>query len=407
MDGDPTSSWRERRRRATLARFSTCRMEQKCQNIVEPVNSCINQQVICKVVCRDTEENEANESMKKMKNNYQVEAQIKALRLETTSLTCYNSCKRQVQDALQKPFAREQPIRWRYKNNLEQENCSRHNHVQTKTQVQIKARNQNQNQNNVRTNPLRERNLPLSECHSNYKKKFDGLESKKQRPKLEDEEEEEDILERVERAWKGGINYNCSVKNIITEEKSQSCPKCPFKLAKMSKRETNSRVFTFQKQQLKPNLNTTLLSSSIVIFLIMLVCGQSIAYQLANNLIANNLPPKFITSQAGQASNSEIVVRVKEGAASIGKLIFTLKGEDPDEDPLTFGVLGSMASDLLRIENVPGNQANVYLRKELDRETTESYQVVITLTDGKLGRGNWVSLMLLLVSLNNFHKESL
>lgn len=114
-------------------------------------------------------------------------------------------------------------------------------------------------------------------------------------------------------------------------------------------------------------------------------------YQLTNNLIANNLPPKFITSQPGQVSNSEIVVRVKEGAGSIGKLIYTLKGEDPDDDPLTFNVLGSMASDLLRIENVPGNQANVYLRKELDRETTESYQVVITLTDGKLGRGNWVS----------------
>lgn len=111
------------------------------------------------------------------------------------------------------------------------------------------------------------------------------------------------------------------------------------------------------------------------------------AYQLTNNLIANNLPPKFITSGG---SNSEIVVRVKEGSASIGKLIYTLKGEDPDEDPLTFGVLGSTASDLLRIENVPGNQANVYLRKELDRETTESHQVVITLTDGKLGRGNWV-----------------
>lgn len=94
------------------------------------------------------------------------------------------------------------------------------------------------------------------------------------------------------------------------------------------------------------------------------------------------------------------MVRVKEGPASIGKLIYTLKGEDPDDDPLTFGVLGSMASDLLRIENVPGNQANVYLRKELDRESTESYQMVITLTDGKLGRGNWVSFFLANFSFN-------
>lgn len=130
-----------------------------------------------------------------------------------------------------------------------------------------------------------------------------------------------------------------------------------------------------------------------VFSLSLFLSSYSEGYQLTNNLIANNLPPKFITSSTvGQpSSNSEIVVRVKEGPASIGKLIYTLKAEDPDEDPLTFGVLGSMASDLLRIENVPENQANVYLRKELDRETTESYQVVITLTDGKLGRGNWVS----------------
>lgn len=149
--------------------------------------------------------------------------------------------------------------------------------------------------------------------------------------------------------------------------------------------------------QTQTTTNNKILLFSLVIITTVLVCSQLTisggvsAYQLANNLIANNLPPKFITGTSGVGSNSEIVVRVKEGSASIGKLIYTLKGEDPDDDPLTFGVLGSLASDLLRIENVPGNQANVYLRKELDRETTESYQVVITLTDGKLGRGNWVS----------------
>lgn len=136
--------------------------------------------------------------------------------------------------------------------------------------------------------------------------------------------------------------------------------------------------------------------------------GGARAYQLTNNLIANNLPPKFITSANGQqqVSNSEIVVRVKEGPHSIGKLIYTLKGEDPDEDPLTFGVLGSMASELLRVDNVPGNQANVYLRKELDRETTESHQVVITLTDGKLGRGNWVSVTVALYTYAHIRRQA-
>lgn len=154
---------------------------------------------------------------------------------------------------------------------------------------------------------------------------------------------------------------------------------------------TSSRRSRKAKGPSKPRVFTL----AIVVVLALALAGGS-AYQLTNNLIANNLPPKFITSTGGagshQASNSEIVVRVKEGPSSIGRLIYTLKGEDPDEDPLTFGVLGSTASDLLRIENLPGNQANVFLRKELDRETTESYQVVITLTDGKLGRGNWVSI---------------
>ena len=90
------------------------------------------------------------------------------------------------------------------------------------------------------------------------------------------------------------------------------------------------------------------------------------AYQLSNNLIANNLPPKFVQSSSGGGggnggqqsmssasssasssqggTNSEIVVRVKEGPQSIGRLIYTLRGEDPDDDPLTFGGLGTMAT---------------------------------------------------------------
>ena len=153
---------------------------------------------------------------------------------------------------------------------------------------------------------------------------------------------------------------------------------------------TKSRQFNMQHLVVCATLIVCLVSSQL-----------SLAYQLTNNLIANNSPPKFVQNVSGQpqqhstsaaaSSSSEIVVRVREGPQSIGKLIYTLRAEDPDDDPLTFGVLGSMANELLRIENSAGNQANVYLRKELDRETTESHQVVITLTDGKLGRGNWVS----------------
>jgi cadherin 23 len=107
-----------------------------------------------------------------------------------------------------------------------------------------------------------------------------------------------------------------------------------------------------------------------------------------------NFPPRF-ASQPGDPA--EIVLRIKEGPGSLQREIYRLIGEDPDSgDQLQFGVLGAVGADLLRIENhsPTRNQAAVYLRKELDRETQDSYQLVLTLTDGKLGKGNYVSRLL-------------
>ena len=41
---------------------------------------------------------------------------------------------------------------------------------------------------------------------------------------------------------------------------------------------------------------------------------------------------------------------------------------DPDGDPLTFGIRDYPGSDVIRIENLGTNEANIYLNKELDRE---------------------------------------
>ena len=57
----------------------------------------------------------------------------------------------------------------------------------------------------------------------------------------------------------------------------------------------------------------------------------------------------------------------------LGTLIYRLKGYDPDGDPLTFGVRNSYGSDILRIESVGSNEANVFLNKELDREVNERF----------------------------------
>lgn len=50
-----------------------------------------------------------------------------------------------------------------------------------------------------------------------------------------------------------------------------------------------------------------------------------------------------------------------------GSFIYRLRGADPDGDVLIFGVQGH-GSDVIRIENLNSNEANVYLNKELDRE---------------------------------------
>lgn len=103
-----------------------------------------------------------------------------------------------------------------------------------------------------------------------------------------------------------------------------------------------------------------------------------------------NLPPRFVTLPG---YSPDIVLTIKEGNSSLNKEIYRLAGEDPNGDKLRFGVMGAIGSDILRIENdVPtNNQATIYLRKELDRETQPSYSLILTLTDGRLAKGSYVS----------------
>lgn len=51
-----------------------------------------------------------------------------------------------------------------------------------------------------------------------------------------------------------------------------------------------------------------------------------------------------------------------------GSLIYRLRGIDPDGDPLQFGLRDQVGSDILRLEAISSNEANIYLVKELDRE---------------------------------------
>nr|XP_023023050.1 cadherin-23 [Leptinotarsa decemlineata] len=106
-----------------------------------------------------------------------------------------------------------------------------------------------------------------------------------------------------------------------------------------------------------------------------------------------NRPPRFITD--GQ---TEIVLRLKEGAETpVGSLIYRLKGFDADGDYLKFGVSATPGSDIIRVQSISATDANVYLNRELDREAQEEYALVLTLTDGHLGYGNYITQGLLLL----------
>ncbi|XP_049696338.2 cadherin-23 [Helicoverpa armigera] len=116
-------------------------------------------------------------------------------------------------------------------------------------------------------------------------------------------------------------------------------------------------------------------------------------------VVVANRPPRFLID--GQ---SEIVVRLKEGPDTpIGSLIYRLRGVDPDGDSLQFGIRDQLGSDILRLEAISSNEANIYLVKELDREVRDEYTFVLTLTDGHLGDGNFItqSFLLLVEDVND------
>lgn len=114
---------------------------------------------------------------------------------------------------------------------------------------------------------------------------------------------------------------------------------------------------------------------------------------------ARNNPPRFLTD--GQ---TEIILRLKEGPKTpVGSIIHRLRGIDPDGDELIFGIKNQPGSDIIRVENFNPNEANIYLNKPLDRELQDEYALILTLTDGKLGEGNYItqSLLILVEDIND------
>uniref|UniRef100_A0A182PGR0 Cadherin domain-containing protein n=1 Tax=Anopheles epiroticus TaxID=199890 RepID=A0A182PGR0_9DIPT len=133
--------------------------------------------------------------------------------------------------------------------------------------------------------------------------------------------------------------------------------------------------------------------------------GSQLVFQLvlclllSVSLVSCNRAPVFLIDD-----HAEIVIRLKEFPETpVGTLIYRLRGYDADGDPLTFGVQKSADSHIIRLKQNTSNEAFVYLNHELDREAREEYTLILTLTDGRLGEGNFVtqSFLLLVEDIND------
>ncbi len=115
-----------------------------------------------------------------------------------------------------------------------------------------------------------------------------------------------------------------------------------------------------------------------------------------------NAPPRFLLEDR-DSSGGDLVVRLKEGPDTPpGTKILTLRAQDPDGDKLEFGFRGDR--DLIRIESgARQGEAAVYLERMLDAETESEHQFLLTLTDGKLGAGRFItqSLLILVEDVND------
>jgi hypothetical protein len=147
------------------------------------------------------------------------------------------------------------------------------------------------------------------------------------------------------------------------DDNNEQYTKCHSKtaiLTKLTNKNPTSQSSINSQRMIRRVMGSLLQSSSSLVLLIFLLLMDDLGAKVQGNIL-----PQFLLSD-GQ---SEIVLRLKEGPATpVGSMIYTLKGIDRDGDPLTFGLKGQIANELLRIENRGRDTANLYLKKELDRE---------------------------------------
>eukprot|EP00095_Tigriopus_kingsejongensis_P008988 snap_masked-scaffold783_size97670-processed-gene-0.6 protein:Tk08988 transcript:snap_masked-scaffold783_size97670-processed-gene-0.6-mRNA-1 annotation:"PREDICTED: uncharacterized protein LOC100879829" len=118
--------------------------------------------------------------------------------------------------------------------------------------------------------------------------------------------------------------------------------------------------------------------------------------------VTANFPPKFLHDGLTSEAGGEVVVRLKEGPETPpGTKILQLRGFDQDGDSLTFGVHGPQS--VIRVENTNTNEASVFIVSEIDAERQTEFQLILTLTDGHLGSGNYItqSLLILVEDVND------
>ncbi|XP_063163794.1 cadherin-related family member 1 isoform X1 [Candoia aspera] len=96
-------------------------------------------------------------------------------------------------------------------------------------------------------------------------------------------------------------------------------------------------------------------------------------------LVQANYAPYFFDNGASSSNGNMALFSLSEDTA-VGSHIYTLNGTDPEGDPVTYGMTFEAGSR--KYFAIDENYGNVTLIAELDRETEDETEVVVSISDG-------------------------
>lgn len=112
-----------------------------------------------------------------------------------------------------------------------------------------------------------------------------------------------------------------------------------------------------------------------------------------------NIQPEFVPKE------DELILRVEESPSKqglVGSVLHRFKGTDWDGDTLTFTLSGEpQGLEAFKLEKVSRTEANLVVKKDLDREQVSEYILDCLLADGRTRKPAVQSVLVIVVDVND------